>query len=84
MQAATKIFVFIKKITFFAIYIGVLYLRREFSEIILLIRAMSALMMEAASTSETSVNYQTTRRDNSEDSHLHTHRHENLKSHRVP
>jgi hypothetical protein len=32
-----------------------------------------ALMMEAASTSETSVNfYQTTRRNNSEDSHLHT------------
>jgi hypothetical protein len=29
-------------------------------------------MMEAASTSETSVNfYQTTRRNNSEDSHLH-------------
>jgi hypothetical protein len=27
-----------------------------------------ALMMEAASTSETSVNYQTTRRDNPEDS----------------
>jgi hypothetical protein len=31
-----------------------------------------ALMMEAASTSETSVNfYQTTRRNNPEDSHLH-------------
>jgi hypothetical protein len=31
------------------------------------------LMMEAASTSETSVNfYQTTRRNNPEDSHLHT------------
>jgi hypothetical protein len=39
-------------------------------------------MMEAASTSETSVNlYQTTRRNNPEDSHLHTHRRENLKSH---
>jgi hypothetical protein len=41
-----------------------------------------ALMMEAASTSETSVNfYQTTRRNNSEYSHLHTRRRENLKSH---
>jgi hypothetical protein len=39
-------------------------------------------MMEATSTSETSVNfYQTTRRNNSEDSHLHTRRRENLKSH---
>jgi hypothetical protein len=40
-----------------------------------------ALMMEAASTSETSVNvYQTTRRNNPGDSHLHTRRRENLKS----
>jgi hypothetical protein len=39
-----------------------------------------ALMMEAARTSETLVNYQTTRRYNTEDSHLHTHRRENLKS----
>jgi hypothetical protein len=38
--------------------------------------------MEAASTSETLVNfYQTTRRYNPEDSHLHTRRHKNLKSH---
>jgi hypothetical protein len=38
--------------------------------------------MEAARTSETSVNfYQTTRRHNPEDSHLRTHRCENLKSH---
>jgi hypothetical protein len=42
------------------------------------------LMMEAASTSETSVNfYQTTRRNIPEDSHLHTHRRENIKSHHV-
>jgi hypothetical protein len=42
-----------------------------------------ALMMEAASTSETSVNFcQTTRRNNPEDSHLHTRRRENLKFHR--
>jgi hypothetical protein len=41
-----------------------------------------ALMTEAASTSETSINfYQTTRRNNPEDSHLHTRRRENLKSH---
>jgi hypothetical protein len=40
-----------------------------------------ALMMEAARTSETLANfYQTTRRYNPEDSHLRTHRRENLKS----
>jgi hypothetical protein len=39
------------------------------------------VMMEAATTSETSGNfYQTTRRYNPEDSHLRTHRRENLKS----
>jgi hypothetical protein len=39
-------------------------------------------MMEAASTSGTPVNfYQTTRRNNPEDSHLRTHRRENLKYH---
>jgi hypothetical protein len=38
-----------------------------------IIRSMSALMMEAASTSETLVNfYQTTRRNNLVDSYLHT------------
>jgi hypothetical protein len=42
---------------------------------------MEALMMEAACTSETLVKfYQTTWRYNPEDSHLHTHRRENLKS----
>jgi hypothetical protein len=41
--------------------------------------APCALMMEAASTSEASVNFhQTTRRYNPEDSHLHTRRRENL------
>jgi hypothetical protein len=41
-------------------------------------------MMEAVSTSEMSVNfYQTTWRNIPEDSHLHTHRQENLKSHPV-
>jgi hypothetical protein len=40
-----------------------------------------ALMMEAARTSETLVNfYQTTWRYNPEDGHLCTHRHENHKS----
>jgi hypothetical protein len=39
-----------------------------------------ALIMEAASTPKTSVNfYQTIRRNNPEDSHLHTRRRENLK-----
>jgi hypothetical protein len=38
-------------------------------------------MMEAVSTSKTSVNlYQTTRRNNPEDSHLYIRRRENLKS----
>jgi hypothetical protein len=42
-----------------------------------------ALMMDAANTSETSVNfYQTTRRNIPEDCHLHTRRCENVKSHR--
>jgi hypothetical protein len=42
--------------------------------------AIIALMMEAARTSETLVNfYQTTRRYNPEDSYLRTDRHENLK-----
>jgi hypothetical protein len=40
-----------------------------------------ALMMEAAGTSETLVNfYQTTRRNNPEDIYFHTRRRENLKS----
>jgi hypothetical protein len=39
-------------------------------------------MMEAANTSESSVNiYQTAGRKNQEDSHLHTRRRENLRSH---
>jgi hypothetical protein len=42
-----------------------------------------ALTVEAASISETSANlYQTTRRNNPEDSHLHTCRRENLRSHK--
>jgi hypothetical protein len=42
---------------------------------------MIALMMEAARSSETLVNfYQTTWRYNPKDSHFHTHRCENLKS----
>jgi hypothetical protein len=44
------------------------------------IRAI-ALMMEAASTSETSVNfYKNSQRNNSKDRPLHTCHHENLKS----
>jgi hypothetical protein len=46
------------------------------------IDALIALMMEAVSTSETSVSfYQTTLRYIPEDSHFHTRRHENLISH---
>jgi hypothetical protein len=43
--------------------------------------SLIALKMEAARTSEMLANfYQTTRRYNPEDSHLRTHRRENLKS----
>jgi hypothetical protein len=50
----------------------------------IIIMALIVLMMVAASTSETSVNfYQTTRHNNSEDIHLHTCRHVNLKSHNI-
>jgi hypothetical protein len=46
-----------------------------------IIKAMRSL---TASTSETPENfYQTTRRNNPEDSHLHTRHRENLKSHRA-
>jgi hypothetical protein len=46
-----------------------------------LLKLLNALMIEAVSTSETSVNfYQTTRRNIPENSHLHTRRRENLKS----
>jgi hypothetical protein len=42
------------------------------------------VMMEAASTSETSANfYYTSRLNIPENSHLHTHRRENLKSHEI-
>jgi hypothetical protein len=44
---------------------------------------MEIAQVEAASTSETSENfYQTTWRNNPEDSHLHTRSRENLKSHK--
>jgi hypothetical protein len=47
----------------------------------IILKSRVALMMEAARTSETLVNfYQTTRRYNPEDSHLHTHCRENLRS----
>jgi hypothetical protein len=46
-------------------------------------RPVIALMMETSSTSETSVNfYQSIRRNNPQDSHLHTRRRENLKPHK--
>jgi hypothetical protein len=43
------------------------------------------MIMEALSTSETSVNiYQTTRRNIPQHIHIHTRRRENLKSHHIP
>jgi hypothetical protein len=48
----------------------------------LLALSLIALMLEARNTSEMSVNfYQTTRYNNPEDSHCHTRRRDNLKSH---
>jgi hypothetical protein len=50
---------------------------QKFTDVLVVLTAsiIIALMMEAVSTSETSVNfYQTTRRNIPEDSHLHTHR----------
>jgi hypothetical protein len=47
-----------------------------------ILHSSSFLKIEAASTSETSVNlFQTARRNNPGDSHFHTRRHENRKSH---
>jgi hypothetical protein len=49
-----------------------------------MLAASSPLMMETASIAETSVNfYQTTRRNNPEDSHFHTRRRDNLNSHHL-
>jgi hypothetical protein len=54
---------------------------KDYDGCLLVCSAIIALMMEASRTSETLVNfYQTTRRYNPEDSHLRTHRRENLKS----
>jgi hypothetical protein len=56
---------------------------QKFTDISVVNRAIIALKMEAASTSETSVNFHlTTRRNITEDSHLHTRCRENLKSRR--
>jgi hypothetical protein len=61
----------------------------DFSDVLAasIIRAsiiIALMMMEAARTSEASVNfYQNARRNNLEDSHLHTRRRENLKSHYI-
>jgi hypothetical protein len=53
-------------------------------QILQFVWVLIALMTQAASTSETSVNfYQTTRRNIPEDSHFHTSRGEILKSHQV-
>jgi hypothetical protein len=49
-----------------------------------IIRALIVLMMEAVGMSETSVNfYEATRHSIPEGCHLHTFRHENLKSHKA-
>jgi hypothetical protein len=54
----------------------------KFTGILEMLAASIIRAMEAASTSETSISfYQTTRRNIPEDSHLHTCRRENLKSH---
>jgi hypothetical protein len=58
--------------------------RTHILEVIFMFAAsiIRALLMGVASTSETSVHiYQTTQHNNPEDSHLHTRRRDNLKSH---
>jgi hypothetical protein len=51
-------------------------------EVYLRLQVLAASIISTAGTSETSINlYQTTWRKNPEDSHLHTRRRENLKSH---
>jgi hypothetical protein len=52
---------------------------RKFTNVPKVPAASIRAMMEAASTFETSVKYQTARRNNSEHSHLRTRRRENLK-----
>jgi hypothetical protein len=65
-----------------AFLVVVLYSFVKVYELVRGICCLIALMMEAASTSETSLNFhQTTRRNNQEGSILHTRCRENLKSH---
>jgi hypothetical protein len=72
-----------KKISSFTNFMN--SISRMFAFLSLRDRWVIALMMEAVSTSETSVNfYQTTRHNNPEVSHLHARCRENLKSHLSP
>jgi hypothetical protein len=58
-----------------------MFLEMHAASFVTAMNAFIALMMKAASISETSENvYQTTGRNNPEASHLHTSHHENLKS----
>jgi hypothetical protein len=60
--------------------------RQKFTSVLEVLAAsiIRAMMVEAANTSETSVNfYQTTWCNSPENSHLHTRRRENLKSHNI-
>jgi hypothetical protein len=58
---------------------------RKFTDVseVLTASIITAMMREAESTSETSANYQNTRRKSPEDSHRHIRRRENLKAHKV-
>jgi hypothetical protein len=59
-----------------------LFLFNQGSRVHNMVHLLLSLMEMAASTSEMLVNfYQTTWQNNPEDSHLHTHCHENLKFH---
>jgi hypothetical protein len=69
-----------------AIFWGVAQCSLKFTDVTEVLDAsIITLMMKAARTSETSVKFhQTTLRNNPQDSHLHTRRRENLKSHLTP
>jgi hypothetical protein len=62
---------------------GVTSQKTPFFNVVPSLPILVTLIMEALSSSETSILTRTTRRNISEDDILHSHRHENLKSYRA-